>query len=79
MTEGARLLMEEFQSLLPGAPSRTLSNGASGPWLLGLAEPSALDAHLITFIARMLEVCGGGDGAELVEIYDAGRKTMVTP
>jgi hypothetical protein len=56
MTERARLLLEEFQSLLPGAPSSILSNGASRPWLLGLTQPSALDAHLITFIARMRDV-----------------------
>jgi hypothetical protein len=44
--------MEEFQSLLPSI----LSNGASGLWLFELAQPSALDAHLITFIARMRDV-----------------------
>jgi hypothetical protein len=35
------------------APSSTLSKDVSGPWLLGHTQPSALDAHLITFIARM--------------------------
>jgi hypothetical protein len=92
MTERARLLLEEFQSLLPGAPSGILSNSASGPWLLGLTQPSALDAHLITFIARMRDVGREEIVPEVLGKYvDAameqdewrgvmhGRKTMVTP
>ena len=92
MTERARLLMEEFQSLFPGAPSSILSNGASGPWLLGLAQPSALDAHLITFIARMRDVGRKEIVPEALGRYvDAameqeewrdmmqGRKTMIKP
>ena len=92
MTERARLLIEEFQYLLPGAPSSTLSNGASGPWLLGLAQPSALGAHLITFIARMRDVGRKEIVPEALGRYvDAameqeewrdmmqGRKTMIKP
>ena len=84
--------MEEFQSLFPGAPSSILSNGASGPWLLGLAQPSALDAHLITFIARMRDVGRKEIVPEALGRYvDAameqeewrdmmqGRKTMIKP
>jgi hypothetical protein len=58
MNERARLLMEEFESLLP----ETTANDASGFWLLGLPQPSALDAHLVVFIARM---------------HDVGRKDIV--
>jgi hypothetical protein len=52
MNERARLLMEEFESLLPKATA----NDAFGLWLLGLPQPSALDAHLVVFIARMRDV-----------------------
>lgn len=91
MNERARMLMEEFQLLLPGASLSTLRNDASGPWLLGLPQPSALDAHLITFIARMRDVGRGEIVPEALGRYvdsaleqDAwrdmmeGRKTMVT-
>jgi hypothetical protein len=45
--ERARKLMLKFQDMLP--ESRT-------EWLFGLNEPSALDAHLVVFIARMYDV-----------------------
>lgn len=84
--------MGEFQSLLPEPSSSTLTNGASGPWLLGLPHASALDAHLITFIARMRDVGRGEIVPEALGRYvDAAmeqdawrdmmeeRKTMVSP
>lgn len=49
MNERARLLMKEFEFLLPG------ENSGSN-WLFGLPQPSALDAHLVVFIARMMDV-----------------------
>lgn len=82
--------MEEFQSWLPGTPGSVLSEGKYGPWLLGLKEPTALDAHLVTFVARMRDV-GRNDiiPEELGKYVDVamegdewngvmqGRKTMV--
>jgi hypothetical protein len=89
MSERARLLMEEFQSLLPGA---ILSNSTSGPWLFGLTQPSALDAHLIIFIARMRDVGREEIVPEALGRYVdkamerdewrdlmQGRKTMIAP
>jgi len=88
MTKRARALMEAFQSWLPGAPSKD----ASGPWILGLTQPSALDAHLITFIARMRDVGREEIIPEVLGKYaDAameqdewkdlmqGRRTMISP
>jgi hypothetical protein len=45
--EKARALMFRFQNMLE--ESRT-------GWLLGLSRPSALDAHVVVFIARMYDV-----------------------
>lgn len=53
MNGRARELLLNLQSLLPG---HELTNGESGPWLFGLTHPTALDAHLIVFIARMWDV-----------------------
>jgi hypothetical protein len=67
--EKARKLMLEFESLLsPSSASTASINGGPspneidghGPWLFGLDHPTALDAHLIFFIARMRDV--GRDG-----------------
>lgn len=44
--EYARSLMREFNDLL---------NTSQTGWLLGLDSPSALDAHLVCFIARMTD------------------------
>jgi len=44
--------MEEFQALLPEGTD----GKGSGRWLFGLEKPSALDAHLVTFIKRMRDV-----------------------
>ena len=56
--------MEEFESYVApewnGAATEETSNGTEGPWLFGLAQPTALDAHLVAFIARMRDI-GRGD------------------
>ena len=47
MKERARNLVLELDNLLvPDA----------GPWLYGSSVPNALDAHLVTFVARMRDV-----------------------
>lgn len=53
MSERARKLMERFGSLVTWPPSRGES---SDSWLFNLPHPTALDAHLTVFIARMLDV-----------------------
>ena len=66
MVEQASQLMEDMQSYLPD----------HARWLFGLSEPSALDAHLITFIARMRDV--GRDEiipARLQAYAEAAQKT----
>jgi hypothetical protein len=42
----ATALLSECEDLLSPA----------GPWLFGLDEPTALDAHLVTFVARLTDV-----------------------
>ena len=53
MSERAQKLMERFESLVTWPPSRGES---SESWLFDLPHPTALDAHLTVFIARMLDV-----------------------
>lgn len=45
-------LMKTFENLF----LTTNRTEESGIWLLGLKYPTALDAHLIVFIARMIDV-----------------------
>lgn len=52
MSERATALMGEFDALLPEKGA----DGQAGPWLFGFQQPTALDAHLIVFIARMRDV-----------------------
>jgi hypothetical protein len=66
--EKARSLMKEFEShLSPESANVAIANGtsnvANGPWLFGLDQPTALDAHLVVFIARMRDI---GRGDELI-------------
>jgi hypothetical protein len=63
LSEKARALILEFESYLPASAGsdsigRTngLSDAARGPWLFGLENPTALDAHLVFFIWRMRDV-----------------------
>jgi hypothetical protein len=45
--EKVRKLLLELERLL---------DPSAGPWLYGATVPTALDAHLVTFIARMRDV-----------------------
>ena len=59
MSERARKHLSEYESILPNQQSvynDGEKDGTSGPWLFGLANPSALDAHLIVFVARMRDI-----------------------
>ncbi|OAP60326.1 hypothetical protein AYL99_05328 [Fonsecaea erecta] len=49
MSERAHNLLREYEDILP-------KTEAGGPWLFGLTQPSALDAHLVVFVARMRDV-----------------------
>lgn len=56
MSERARILMAKFENLLSPHADDTATDRESGPWLFGLSQPTALDAHLVVFIARMRDV-----------------------
>ena len=58
--DNARDFMEEIEA--------TLTDSQSG-WCFGLAEPSALDAHLVVFIARLFDVKRGEMVPEALRVY----------
>ena len=53
MSQRASGLLEKFSSLVTWPPSRGKGSEA---WLFDLPHPTALDVHLVVFIARMLDV-----------------------
>jgi glutathione S-transferase len=82
MEKNARDLLATFEGLLPGS---------TGQWMYG-SEPTALDAHLVVFIARMTDVGRENLISERLREYARwawaqdewskmmeGRKTMVPP
>lgn len=95
MNERAQNLLSEFERILPkqgSAPSDGQTNGTLGPWLFGLTSPSALDAHLVVFVARMRDVGRSNIIPKAVSDYVdramaqpewqtvmEGRKTMIGP
>jgi hypothetical protein len=89
MNQRAKVLLSELCSLLP-SETYTPEGISKGKWLFGLQQTSALDAHLVPFIARMRDV--GKEALipeELGEYADramaekewqdvmGGRKTMI--
>ncbi|KIX03226.1 uncharacterized protein Z518_06778 [Rhinocladiella mackenziei CBS 650.93] len=56
MVERAKALMHTFTNLLQPATEDQANGATAAPWLFGLSRPTALDAHLVTFIGRMLDV-----------------------
>lgn len=89
MKERAKNLLRDLESLLPNPDSTTEK---SGPWLMSLPIATALDAHLIVFIARMLDIGNSDIIPERLKEYAAramnepawkntmqGRKTMAAP
>lgn len=52
--------MQERARQLLGHIEEGLVDNAKGEWMFNLAEPSALDAHLVPSLAR-LEDAGNGD------------------
>ncbi|KAK0247009.1 hypothetical protein B0A54_17911 [Friedmanniomyces endolithicus] len=66
--EYAAQLMTRLESLL---------NASQTPWLFGLERPSALDAHLLVFIARMQDIGRGDMIPEALKKY--GEKAMNGP
>ncbi|KIY00911.1 uncharacterized protein Z520_03577 [Fonsecaea multimorphosa CBS 102226] len=98
MDERARNLMSDFERILPKQASLQAGDGgqtsngttSSGPWLFGLTSPSALDAHLVVFVARMRDVGRANIIPETISDYAdramalpewqavmEGRKTMI--
>jgi hypothetical protein len=95
---------EKVDALLSGVPEKNLELArvflvtcsellsSEGPWLWGLAHPTALDAHLVVFIARLLDVGHGHivpaslmeyiervkKGSEWAEVMQ-GRQTIPPP
>jgi hypothetical protein len=72
-------------------PENTHGSGA-GPWMFGLQEPSALDAHTIIFVERMRDVDRMGLVPEKLDAWSQkateqeawrnmmdGRRTMAPP
>ena len=55
MNEKAKILLSELCSLLP-SETYTPKGIPKGEWLFGLQRPTALDTHVVVFIARMREV-----------------------
>jgi hypothetical protein len=55
MNRRATVLLSEFCSLLP-SETYTSEGTSKGKWLFGLQQATALDAHLIPFIARIRDV-----------------------
>lgn len=87
MSEQALELMRVFESLVTWPPSR---GETAESWLFDLLHPTALDAHLTTFIARMLDIGRDSIIPEKLKTYAdramqtkewnsvmQGRKTMV--
>jgi hypothetical protein len=52
MEHRAKVILDRLADTLP---ENSHSSG-NGPWMFGLQEPSALDAHTIVFIERMRDV-----------------------
>lgn len=90
MNARAKSLLERFESFLRGSDSNLALNETSPNWLFGLPHATALDAHLIVFIARMYDVGRSDIIPESLKTYAAqamqqiewktvmqGRKTMV--
>lgn len=55
MNEKAKFLLSELCSLLP-SETYTPKGTPKGMWLFGLQQPTALDTHVVVFIARMRDV-----------------------
>ena len=53
MSKRAHELMEKLEPLVTWPPAR---GDTSESWLFDFPHPTALDVHLIVFIARMLDV-----------------------
>lgn len=53
MSTRAKTLMEKFEARVTWPPSRGTT---AESWIFNLLHPTALDAHLTVFIARMLDV-----------------------
>ena len=58
--EQSRRLMGTFEGLL---------QAEAGPWLWGLSRPTALDAHLVAFIARLRDIGQGDNVPSDLSIY----------
>lgn len=52
MERRAKLILDRLADTLP----ENSHGAAAGPWMFGLQEPSALDAHTIVFVERMRDV-----------------------
>jgi hypothetical protein len=56
--EKTRSLLSEFAALIPSGTADVKNDEklGSGPWLWGQEHPTALDAHLIVFVARLQDI-----------------------
>ncbi|KAK5200287.1 hypothetical protein LTR92_000830 [Exophiala xenobiotica] len=73
----ARELMGRLEALLSSSSSSSSEKGeGQGPWLFGLEQPTALDAHVVILIGRLQDVGRTSVVSErLLEYTDAAFQT----
>lgn len=59
----ASSFLSQIETLLAG------SEGNRSPWIFGTRDPTALDAHVVPFIARLLDVGRQGMLQDRVRAY----------
>jgi glutathione S-transferase len=71
----ARELMGRLEALLSSSSSSSSEKG-QGPWLFGLEQPTALDAHVVILLGRLQDVGRTSLVSErLLEYTDAAFQT----
>jgi glutathione S-transferase len=65
MEHRANVILDRLADALP----ENSRDSGDGPWLFGLQEPSALDAHAVVFIERMRDVGRIGLVPDKLNIY----------
>ncbi|OQV04058.1 Glutathione S-transferase, domain-containing protein [Cladophialophora immunda] len=61
----ASSFLSQIDTLLAGAAAE----GSGSPWIFGTADPTALDAHVVPFVARLMDVGRQGMLQDRVRAY----------